>query len=327
MYPSPQSSSHRAATTPITLAAALGVAGTEPVRVPSTAWRNARTSPSHVASSACGLHERAGPAVARIAPNRGVASPNLEAALATLDSAPRNGERPRKRACTSSGAYTLVSSSSTTAAVYSPGAPAGWGGPGFPSVLLSPVAGADSCPPYPPAPRTSSPVASTESSPISLSTVHSRMNGDSRAPYVKASSPGTPNRSVVVDWPTHRQRKKPVKKPVGHIQRPPNSFFLYRSARHKEVTAALDESGVARPSQADLCACCRALSSPRPQFLAQSPDELYYPRSPADRSHVESRVAGGTRRVRSSGGGAEGSSRTALPRCVCLQLLAAVGSS
>ncbi|GAA5891310.1 hypothetical protein JCM8208_002581 [Rhodotorula glutinis] len=169
----------------------------------------------------------------------------FEAALATLKSPPRRTRASRKRTSAASANGDASTSSAATSFV-NPAAPTTWTGPGFPSVLLRSTSDS-SCPT-----RTSLaplPDLSTAVTPAPL--YPSPILSDTTSVVAQASTSACRDDDIVVDSPT-RKRKKTVKKPDGYIPRPPNSFFLYRSARLKELSAARDVSDSAKPQQAEL---------------------------------------------------------------------------
>lgn len=219
---------------------------------PSLSARDARTPPSTAPPSSCGRWDLPTPVslaaaspMARSVSQVSVPPSPFEAALATLKSPPRSGRRSRKRACTDSITETVIDSS-TGAPLFNPAAPTSWTGPGIPSVLLRSVSDT-SCP-------TRASLSLSRSAGASSSTTllpSPFLHGDSTS-HVEGSA-DVHGGDIVVDSP-NRKRKKSAKKPEGHIPRPPNSFFLYRSARLKELTAGLDESSGAKLQQADLCA-------------------------------------------------------------------------
>ncbi|TNY23316.1 hypothetical protein DMC30DRAFT_46303 [Rhodotorula diobovata] len=217
---------------------------------PSLSARDARTPPSTAPPSSCGRWDLPTPVslaaaspMARSVSQVSVPPSPFEAALATLKSPPRSGRRSRKRACTDSITETVIDSS-TGAPLFNPAAPTSWTGPGIPSVLLRSVSDT-SCP-------TRASLSLSRSAGASSSTTllpSPFLHGDSTS-HVEGSA-DVHGGDIVVDSP-NRKRKKSAKKPEGHIPRPPNSFFLYRSARLKELTAGLDESSGAKLQQADL---------------------------------------------------------------------------
>ncbi|GAA5843076.1 hypothetical protein JCM9279_001852 [Rhodotorula babjevae] len=165
----------------------------------------------------------------------------FEAALATLKSPPRRTRASRKRTSAAS-VNSDVPSSAAAAPFVNPAAPTTWTGPGFPSVLLRSTSDS-SCPTR----RSLAPALDVTSAPLRPSPSLS----DSTSTTAEASTSACRADDIIVDSPS-RKRKKTVKKPDGYIPRPPNSFFLYRSARLKELSAARDESASAKPQQAEL---------------------------------------------------------------------------
>ncbi|GAA5922100.1 hypothetical protein JCM3775_003490 [Rhodotorula graminis] len=169
----------------------------------------------------------------------------FEAALATLKSPPRRTRASRKRTSAAS-VNSDTSSSSTAPAFVNPAAPTAWTGPGFPSVLLR-SASDSSCPT-----RASLAPLSDLSVAVTSAPLHpSPFLSDTSSAVAEASTSACRADDIIVDSPS-RKRKKTTKKPDGYIPRPPNSFFLYRSARLKELSAARDESDSSKPQQAEL---------------------------------------------------------------------------